>query len=426
MRSVLGEAEALGLRRSLQSLQTQQQEQRLQLALLSSRTAYLDDCHQALCDCLSTSGLLPAERLLARLHCLRFSAALRRHPFGYSESLESVAQAGGLMLSVAAGVGLEGTAALGAVSRTLCDGVAAAAEELDALFPVALYAVGGEAGGSALASVERYDATANAWSPCAPLQMPRSGCAAVALAGSIYVLGGCSVDGEDLSSVERLDPETGTWHFGPPMRAGRDELAATAAEGRLFALGGSHLVWPVRHVIDTVERFHPSDGTWECLPPLTRERCAAAAVAVGGRICVLGGCDEDGTALDTAEHFEIRVGAWHPLPPMLRPRCNFAASVVRGRVYVAGGYDDRMRDLDTVERFDPAVATWEALASLTIPRWGIRAAGRGGALFVVGGHTREEAVGAVDRLDPVSGLWLPLCNLGMARRSFGLAACYGG
>ena len=72
----------------------------------------------------------------------------------------------------------------------------------------------------------------------------------------------------------------------------------------------------MRHVLDSAEQFDPrsqSAGSWqaphkrechamaenslsnlhsEALPRLSRERCAAAAVAVRRRLLVLGGCDE--------------------------------------------------------------------------------------------------------------------------------------
>eukprot|EP00928_Gymnodinium_smaydae_P034906 TRINITY_DN24647_c0_g1_i1.p1 TRINITY_DN24647_c0_g1~~TRINITY_DN24647_c0_g1_i1.p1 ORF type:complete len:426 (-),score=87.30 TRINITY_DN24647_c0_g1_i1:14-1291(-) len=403
-----------------------------QVGLLESRTLALRDSHEALCDCLEVAGVVPAERLLARLHRRRFLAALRRYPCGSVETLENIALNKELMLLTAAWTGPRGTSALGSASRGLSSGMAAVAAELKAnVFPVELYAVGGEAAGSALSSVERFDSGTGSWSTCPPLQIARSGCAAVAMDGSIYALGGCGVEGEDLNSVERLRPSSRCWEHVASMHDSRDELAAAAASGQLFVVGGSHLDWPVRHVINTVESFAPdrADGAeWVQLPPLSRERCAAAAVAVAGSIIALGGCDEEGAALDTAEALDIAdPQRWRALPCMPRPRCNFAAAVVSGRVYVAGGYDTMMRDLDCVECFDPRVLTWESISTLSIPRWGVRAAGGGGMVFVVGGQAfPDDEVGMVDCLDPKSGEWTRLSTLVTARRSFGLAACYVG
>lgn len=393
-----------------------------QLAALASRLSRVQDEHEALCGCLAASGEVPADRLLAMMHRKRFEAAVRRHPCTSHESLETIAQSRELVLTVAANLGLAGNRDLRATSRAVRRGMTAVGPELAALFPPVLFAVGGEAGGAALSLVERFDVRANAWSQSVPLEQPRSGCAAVSLGGQIYVVGGCNAEGEDLNTVERLDERRGVWESQPPMQAGRDELAAVATEGRLYALGGSHLMWPVRHVIDTVECLTPSSGVWEQLPILSRERCAAAAVTLRGRVFVLGGCDEDGTALDSVERYDIDARAWQPLPPMRQPRCNFAAVAAGDRIFVAGGYDARMRDLAAVECLDlPGSEAWELVASLALPRWGVRAVSVAGAIFVVGGHACDGEVGSVDRLEPPASQGAALSPLRQARRSFGLA-----
>ncbi|CAK0799000.1 unnamed protein product, partial [Prorocentrum cordatum] len=146
----------------------------------------------------------------------------------------------------------------------------------------------------------------------------------------------------------------------------------------------------------------------------------------GSRVYVLGGCDEDGTALASAESYDVGAEAWRPLAPMRRPRCNFAAAVSGGCIIVAGGYDDRMRDHDTVESLDPTrPSAWESISVLAVPRWGVRAVGRAGAIYVVGGHTRDGEVGSAGRLDPATGSWTSLAPLRAPRRSFGLAAVRG-
>lgn len=397
------------------------QSQQVVLDHLVEQLSTLREEHEALCECLAALGAVPAERLNVWLHRRRFSAMLRRHPVNSHESLETWAQARELTLMVAARTGMSAMVSLGSASRALRRSITAVGPELQTLFPAMLYAVGGEAGGSALSSVEIFDTARGTWTPAPPLSIPRSGCAAVAVGGMIYAVGGCSSDGEDLSSVEQFDPRAGLWQQAPPMQAGRDELAATSLDGKIYAVGGSHLVWPVRHVIGEVERF--TSDSWEVLPPLRKERCAAASASVAGGVCVFGGCDEDGAALDSAECFVVSMHCWEPLPNMCRPRCNFAAAVVGGHIYVAGGYDDQMRDLDAVERLDPFAPMWEPVFTvLGVPRWGARAVGSSGVIYVVGGQARDAEVGMTDQLNLPSGVWITLASLQVPRRSFGLAA----
>ncbi|CAL1134105.1 unnamed protein product [Cladocopium goreaui] len=402
----------------LQALQTTQG----QLKLLFKRLGMLQEEHEALCECLAAHGAVPAERLMAWLHRRRFAEARRRHPLtsGRKGSKE-------LSLDLAARLGLDAVAQLSGASRAMRASLSALGPDLATLYPFRLYAIGGEACGDALASVERFDLTANTWQRLEPLHTPRSGCAAVALGGYIYAVGGCGIDGEDLRSVERLNLQDELWEEVPPMVTGRDELAVVASGGCIYAMGGSHLVWPVRHVLDSAERFDPRLGRWQELPRLSRERCAAAAVTTQRQIFVMGGCDEDGVALASTEMLDLRHDRphWEVLPLMRRARCNFAAAVSSGLIIVAGGYDDKTRDVDIVEQLDPSLGIgWEAVSFLPVPRWGVRAASRAGAIFIVGGYFVDNEVGTTDCLD-TSGAWASYALLREPRRSFGLAAING-
>lgn len=402
-------------------LQAQQQ----QMSALAAKLEVLHDKHEALCACLSASGMFSSESLLAWMHRCRFATTLRRHPFLSHESLETVAQTKELTLMVATRAGVAALVALGMACRTLRSRASFSTLELVSLFPATIFAVGGEARGAALDSVECFDSLSNSWRPGVPLRTARSGCATVAMGGFIYVVGGCNADGEDLCSVERLNRERCVWEPLPAMSAGRDELAAAATGGLLYAAGGSHLVWPERHVIDTAEYYDLVVEAWVMLPSMCRERCAAGSVSFNDSVFVLGGCDEDGTSLDSAERFDTTTGGWRELPRMRSPRCNFAAASIRGLIFVAGGYDDRMRDLDQMESFNPMTSTWDTVASLSVPRWGVRAAACGGAMFIVGGHACDVEISTLDRYDPASGMWANMDSLRIGRRSFGLAACWG-
>lgn len=85
----------------------------------------------------------------------------------------------------------------------------------------------------------------------------------MAVQGYLYALGGCGSEGEDLCSVERLSFDERRWEAVPPMAMGRDELAAVAVGGHVVVMGGSHLVWPVRKVLDSSECLELSTHRWQ-------------------------------------------------------------------------------------------------------------------------------------------------------------------
>jgi len=65
----------------------------------------------------------------------------------------------------------------------------------------------------------------------------RSGIAATAVNGSIYVLGGEQNQGT-FDNNERYDPASDTWSKELPMPTARHGLAVASYDDRIFAIGG--------------------------------------------------------------------------------------------------------------------------------------------------------------------------------------------
>eukprot|EP00771_Trimastix_marina_P000887 gnl/Trimastix_PCT/1920.p1 GENE.gnl/Trimastix_PCT/1920~~gnl/Trimastix_PCT/1920.p1 ORF type:complete len:368 (+),score=53.30 gnl/Trimastix_PCT/1920:114-1217(+) len=81
-----------------------------------------------------------------------------------------------------------------------------------------IYALGGSAGASALATVERYDIRTNCWASLHAMHQPRSGLAAAIIGNTIYAMGG-NVGRSVLSSVEEYDIQADGWAQAPAMPA---------------------------------------------------------------------------------------------------------------------------------------------------------------------------------------------------------------
>jgi hypothetical protein len=73
-----------------------------------------------------------------------------------------------------------------------------------------------------------------------PLPTARSGLAAAALEGQIYVTGGEVLDssGRTFTELEVLDSVTAVWRTAAPMPAGRHGLAAVALGEQIYVLAG--------------------------------------------------------------------------------------------------------------------------------------------------------------------------------------------
>ena len=111
---------------------------------------------------------------------------------------------------------------------------------------------------------------------------------------------------------------------------------------------------------------------WVSVPDMPRSVSGAAAVALDGRLLVIGGEDSDfGGGCDDDYHdffpavLEYNPGdrSWKELPSLLTARSYCAAPVLGGDVVVLGGlgFDG---DLESVERYDRRSQCWEAMPSL--------------------------------------------------------------
>jgi len=103
--------------------------------------------------------------------------------------------------------------------------------------------------------------------------------AAAAIDGYLYVVGGSgSSNGTQdvLNTVERFNPATGSWSTLTPMPQSRSGVAACAMAGRLWVCGGSY----GRQDLRSAARYNPSSADWEQLPPMLAPRMLAASAAL--------------------------------------------------------------------------------------------------------------------------------------------------
>merc|ERR1712032_517965 len=105
--------------------------------------------------------------------------------------------------------------------------------------PPDVYVFGGKDDASpALATVEQLSLDTREWQALPSMPTPRYGCAAAALAGWLYVVGGH--DGKNtLAVAERFDIVAGTWEILEPMSTARSRCSAATAQGMLYVVGGN-------------------------------------------------------------------------------------------------------------------------------------------------------------------------------------------
>jgi hypothetical protein len=80
---------------------------------------------------------------------------------------------------------------------------------------------------------------------------------------------------------------------------GRSGVAAVALGGWVYLFGGESFD-PVRRTFAEAERYHPGEDRWEAMPPMPTARHGLGAAAVGDAIHVVAGGPEAGFAFSDA------------------------------------------------------------------------------------------------------------------------------
>src|SRR5712691_6665847 len=204
-----------------------------------------------------------------------------------------------------------------------------------------VYAVGGRTSGGS--TVDVYDTMTNTWSTAAPMPTPRRGVAAVAVSTTIYAIGGSGGGAPggvpDLTANEAYDTLANAWRRLADMPTARSDAYAVAVSGKIYVIGGTSSSFNGTFPLSTTEAYDISTNTWSELAPMPTPRSHVVAGICGSNIFAIGGATNPlFTATGAVEAYTIGTNSWVTgLPPMPTPRWEMAAAQVGDTVYTVGG-----------------------------------------------------------------------------------------
>jgi len=261
--------------------------------------------------------------------------------------------------------------------------------------PLLVYVLGGCGHETELSTLDVYDPMTDGWKQVSSMPTERFQHGAVALAGKIYVVGGCRDENTALSTADVYDPQSNSWQPLADMACGRSSFAAAVAGGKVYAIGGE-IADGEDDIVPTemVEAFDPQLGAWADVSSMSVDRSQHAVAVVHGKIYAIGGINSEYEALDSVEVFDPQADSWQQVPSMPHGRCCHAAATLGGKIYVSGGtVADGNTGLfnGTVLVYDPQVNTWTELTSMGTVRRCHTSAAIGGSYMSLAGKKLTRA-----------------------------------
>ncbi len=198
--------------------------------------------------------------------------------------------------------------------------------------------------------------------------------------------GGAAPDGSTTTDGTAACTGDRGWTAAPAVGGGAvQETAAVALDGKIYVLGGFDAA---AGIVDTVRVFDTATCAWGDGPPLPRRVHHANAAVVDGTIYVLGAMVEGFAAIADA-------WAWNPMTdagwiarasmPAGTQRGSAVTGAIGGTIYLAGGL--RTGAVAEVSSYTPATDTWNTNLP-PLPQSNDHGCGgvAGGKLYVTGGR----------------------------------------
>jgi len=201
-----------------------------------------------------------------------------------------------------------------------------------------------------------YDPAADRWTALKSLPAPRGGAAVAVANGQFYVIGGAApapgrttIDGKHrhdvLARVDAYDLKSGEWTSRAPLPTPRTGAAAAAMTGRIYVIGGRiGSAFANGSDVDVVEAYDPAADRWTApLARLPAPRGDATAAVWRNLILLAGGTPMPDAGDNTRALIGLDPSAnrWAALAAPPLSRTGFAAGVIGDRFFAVGGEADR-------------------------------------------------------------------------------------
>lgn len=233
----------------------------------------------------------------------------------------------------------------------------------------------------------------------------------------------------------QLEPDRGIWRTAAPMPMKRTEVAAVAVDGKIYVVGGFEKP-SLGNVLNfaitpSVEVYDSATDQWTSKAPLPVGLHHVGIGVVDGRLYVIGGYAKSGftvwNPVATVYAYDPATDSWTERAPMPTARGALSVTEHEGKLYAIGGYDGKA-NASAVEVYDPVRNVWTTGASLPTPRDHLAAATVTGKIYAIGGRVDGDYsrnLSIVERYDPDTDRWTRVSDLPTARSGITAAVVEG-
>jgi hypothetical protein len=262
--------------------------------------------------------------------------------------------------------------------------------------PHGVLVVGGLDGSDvSTAGVLEVDSATGGVAPVGSLSQPRHDTAAAVLGGRVLVFGGGSVT--ELDSVESLRRGSSGRVLGR-LPTTRSDLSALTLGDRAYVLGGYDGQAPTGVVLQTADGRRLS--AFATLPVPFRY---AAVAGSGQTIYTFGGELADGLDSNAIQALDTRTARARVVGRLPRPLSHASAVALGGRIFILGGRT-REAPTDRILSFDPSTAKIASAGRLPLRVTNAAATAVAGVGYLIGGlDARGASLATVIDLRLVSG-----------------------
>lgn len=202
-----------------------------------------------------------------------------------------------------------------------------------------LYVAGGVVAGAGTDAGRVYTPGSDSWAAIAVMPGPRVGNAGVALGGFFYSIGGedSSIGGSPTTAdVYRYNPGTNTWATMASLPSARSGAAAAAIGGYIYVAGGDD---SAGNPTDTLYRYDVAGNSWTAMAPMPAARSGQFVGALNGRLHVVGGSDAF-PSVRSHYRYDPATDSWltKTMPASFGGRHDGAWGVINNRLHVVGGF----------------------------------------------------------------------------------------